>query len=124
MNKTVIEFKKDLEFGLISNISLIDSAIKIKKASNQEFQKNLVDKTLQSNTVEALLSKEIKVLSLEIEFYKNMLKNLENEKFNYNFVEQEAKNPEIAYKSIFVYFFSGLIVGLFLSLTFFFFKIF
>lgn len=120
--KTIFELKNNLKISLINNINIQQQALEI--AKKIQLENPIISSVNQQQVVyepEALFYKGAKVLSENLIYLNKVMIKLEDDQFNHNNILQKGftlKNVTI----LPLYFVVGLILGLFLSLGFIFFK--
>ena len=122
--KTAFEIKKKLKLSIENKITILKNALEKAKLINLEDP--ILRSMKQSNQVviepEDLFYKGSKILSQEIIYLKRLLIKLEREQFNFELISEKPLNSPVIEMLNFVYFVTGLMLGLFLSLGIIFFK--
>jgi LPS O-antigen subunit length determinant protein (WzzB/FepE family) len=121
--KTLFEIKENLKLSIENKIIILENALENAKLINLEnpILKSLVH-TQVVNEPDDLFYKGSKILSQEIIYLKRLLIKLEREQFNFELISEKPLNSPVIEMLNFVYFVTGLMLGLFLSLGIIFFK--
>ena len=115
--KTIVEFKNNLKLTFASTINNHQEALEIAKKIQLENPIIQIPNQLQVvNEPEALFFKGTKVISESLSYLNKRLIKLENDKFDFNIIQQKPMTIATNSMSLNLYFTIGLILGLFLSL--------
>jgi LPS O-antigen subunit length determinant protein (WzzB/FepE family) len=121
--KAIVVLKNNLKLTLLNNINNHQEAFEI--AKKIQLENPFITTTSQQLVVtepEALFYKGTKVISENLNYLNKKLIKLENDQFDYNIILQKSITLPNNPISLSLYFALGLILGLFLSLGFIFFK--